>query len=447
MPSSTLLIKNGQIINRGVISSGDIFIKNDRIEKIASTIDIEADTVIDAAGKWVIPGIIDDQVHFREPGMTYKADIASESRAAIAGGVTTFMEMPNTRPSALTQELLQDKYDMAYRSAYSNYSFFMGASNENIEDVLKTNPQNVCGVKVFMGSSTGNMLVDNEKVLNNIFSNVDMLIATHCEDEATIRTNMAAFQEKYGDNLNATHHPLIRNTEGCLISSTLASTLAKKHNTRLHILHISTAEEISLFTNKIPLAEKRITSEACVHHMYFTADDYSRLGNKIKCNPAIKAAHNRDAIRAAVIDSTIDIIATDHAPHTLEEKERPYSHAPAGLPLVQHALNIMLDMYQDGLFTLEQIVEKMCHTPAICFQIGNRGYIDEGYKADIAIIDPDLEFTVAPDNIAYKCGWSPLEGKTFKGKNVNTIVNGKIVYDYKTQLFRQGCGERLTFTR
>jgi dihydroorotase len=308
MPNSTLLIKNGQIINRGVISFGDIFIKNDRIEKIASTIDIEADTVIDATGKWVIPGIIDDQVHFREPGMTYKADIASESRAAIAGGVTTFMEMPNTMPSALTQELLQDKYDIAYRSAYSNYSFFMGASNENIEDVLKTNPQSVCGVKVFMGSSTGNMLVDNEKVLNNIFSNVDMLIATHCEDEATIRANMAAFQEKYGNNLNATHHPLIRNTEGCLISSTLASTLAKKHNTRLHILHISTAEEIALFTNKIPLAEKRITSEACVHHMYFTADDYSRLGNKIKCNPAIKAAHNRDAIRAAVIDGTIDTL-------------------------------------------------------------------------------------------------------------------------------------------
>ena len=274
MPNSTLLIKNGQIINRGVISFGDIFIKNDRIEKIASTIDIVADTVIDATGKWVIPGIIDDQVHFREPGSTDVEDLESG-----------FMEMPNTMPSALTQELLQDKYDIAYRSAYSNYSFFMGASNENIEDVLKTNPQSVCGVKVFMGSSTGNMLVDNEKVLNNIFSNVDMLIATHCEDEATIRANMAAFQEKYGDNLNAIHHPLIRNMEGCLISSTLASTLAKKHNTRLHILHISTAEEIALFTNKIPLAEKRITSEACVHHMYFTADDYSRLGNKIKCNP------------------------------------------------------------------------------------------------------------------------------------------------------------------
>ncbi len=447
MPNTTLLIKNGQIINRGVITHGDVYIKNDLIVKIASKIDLDADTVIDAQGKYVMPGIIDDQVHFREPGMTYKADIASESRAAIAGGVTTFMEMPNTKPSALTQELLQDKYDIAKRSAYSNYSFFMGASNENIEEVLKTDPKNVCGVKVFMGSSTGNMLVDNEQVLNNIFSNVDMLIATHCEDEATIRANRASFQEKYGENLNATHHPLIRNTEGCLISSTLASNLAKKHNTRLHILHISTAEEIALFTNEIPLDKKRITSEACVHHMYFTADDYPLLGNKIKCNPAIKAAHNRDAIRAAVLDGTIDIIATDHAPHTIEEKSKPYSQAPSGLPLVQHSLNIMLELYRDGIFTLEQIVDKMCHTPAICFQIGDRGYLNEGYKADIAIVDPELEFTVAPDNIAYKCGWSPLEGKTFKGKNVNTIVNGKIVYDYKTQLFRQGCGERLTFDR
>ncbi len=447
MPHTTMLIKNGQIINRGAITHGDIYIKNDRIEKIAPSIDMEADTVIDAQGKYVMPGIIDDQVHFREPGMTYKADIASESRAAIAGGVTTFMEMPNTKPSALTQELLQDKYDIANRNSYSNYSFFMGASNENIAEVLKTNPQTVCGVKVFMGSSTGNMLVDNEEVLTNIFSNVDMLIATHCEDEATIRANMAAFQEKYGDQLNATHHPLIRNTEGCLISSSLAVGLAKKYNTRLHILHISTADEIGLFTNKIPLADKRITSEACVHHMYFTADDYPRLGNKIKCNPAIKAAHNREAIRAAVLDGTIDIIATDHAPHTKEEKALPYSQAPSGLPLIQHSLNIMLDMYRDGIFTLEQIVDKMCHAPAICFQIDDRGYLNEGYKADIAIVDPELEYTVNQDNIAYKCGWSPLEGKTFKGKNVITVVNGKIVYDYTTQLFRQGCGERLTFDR
>lgn len=447
MPDTTLIIKNGQIINRGIITTGDIYVRNDIIEQVGSTIDKQADIVIDATGKYVIPGIIDDQVHFREPGMTYKADIASESRAAIAGGVTTFMEMPNTKPSALTQELLQDKYDIAHRTAYCNYSFFMGASNENIEEVLKTDPKSVCGVKVFMGSSTGNMLVDNEQVLTNIFSNVDMLIATHCEDEATIRRNMAEFQKKYGDDLTAAHHPLIRNTKGCLLSSTLASDLAKKYNTRLHILHISTAEEIKLFTNSIPLEQKRITSEACVHHMYFTADDYAVLGNKIKCNPAIKASHNRDAIRAAVLDGTIDIIATDHAPHTIEEKSKPYSQAPSGLPLVQHSLNIMLDMYRDGIFSLEQIVDKMCHTPAICFQIGDRGYLNEGYKADIAIVDPELEFTVAKDNIAYKCGWSPLEGKTFKGKNVNTIVNGKVVYDYKTQLFRQGCGERLSFVR
>lgn len=447
MANSSILIKQATIFNRNRRLEADIFINNDRIELIAPSIDREANTVIDATGKWVIPGIIDDQVHFREPGLTYKADIASESRAAIAGGVTTFMEMPNTKPNALTQELLQDKYDIANKTAYSNYSFFMGASNENIEEVLKTNPQMVCGVKVFMGSSTGNMLVDNEQVLNNIFSKVDMLIATHCEDEATVRANMKAYEEKYGDSLHARQHPEIRNVEGCLISSTLASNLAKKHNTRLHILHISTADEISLFTNKIPLAEKRITSEACVHHMHFTADDYERLGNKVKCNPAIKAPHHREAIVKAVLDGTIDIIATDHAPHTAEEKAKPYMQAPSGLPLVQHSLNIMLDMYQDGVFTMEQIVDKMCHAPAVCFQLEERGYLDEGYKADIAIIDPDLEYTVATDNIAYKCAWSPLEGKTFKGKNIMTIVNGKIVYDYKTQLFRQGCGERLTFDR
>lgn len=447
MNATSILIKNASIFNRGEKTYGDILIINDRIERIAPSIDKEAITVIDATGKWVIPGIIDDQVHFREPGLTYKADIASESRAAIAGGVTTFMEMPNTKPNALTQDLLQDKYDIANQTAYSNYSFFMGASNENIEEVLRTNPRTVCGVKVFMGSSTGNMLVDNEQVLNNIFSKVDMLIATHCEDEATIRANMKAYEERYGDQLHARHHPEIRNVEGCLISSTLATDLAKKHSTRLHILHISTADEIVLFTNDIPLKDKRITSEACVHHMYFSADDYERLGNKVKCNPAIKAPHHREAIVKAVLDGTIDIIATDHAPHTAEEKANPYMQAPSGLPLVQHSLSIMMDMYRKGTFTMEQIVDKMCHAPAICFQVEERGYLDEGYKADIAIIDPELEYTVAPDNIAYKCGWSPLEGKTFRGKNIMTIVNGKIVYDYATQLFRQGCGERLTFDR
>lgn len=447
MNATSILIKNASIFNRGEKTYGDILIVNDRIERIAPSIDKEAITVIDATGKWVIPGIIDDQVHFREPGLTYKADIASESRAAIAGGVTTFMEMPNTKPNALTQDLLQDKYDIANQTAYSNYSFFMGASNENIEEVLRTNPRTVCGVKVFMGSSTGNMLVDNEQVLNNIFSKVDMLIATHCEDEATIRANMKAYEERYGDQLHARHHPEIRNVEGCLISSTLATDLAKKYSTRLHILHISTADEIALFTNDIPLKDKRITSEACVHHMYFSADDYERLGNKVKCNPAIKAPHHREAIVKAVLDGTIDIIATDHAPHTAEEKANPYMQAPSGLPLVQHSLSIMMDMYRKGTFTMEQIVDKMCHAPAICFQVEERGYLDEGYKADIAIIDPELEYTVAPDNIAYKCGWSPLEGKTFRGKNIMTIVNGKIVYDYATQLFRQGCGERLTFDR
>ena len=440
------IIKNGLLINRGKSWQADILIEGDRIRKIDNDISDNSAQVVDASNMWVIPGIIDDQVHFREPGLTHKANIETESKAAVSGGVTTFMEMPNTKPNALTQDLLQDKYNIAAKTAWTNYSFFMGASNDNIEEVLKTDPKKVCGVKVFMGSSTGNMLVDNEKTLDNIFSKVPMLIATHCEDEETIRTNMEAFKAKYGENLNANHHPLIRNVEGCLISSTLASNLAKKYNTRLHILHISTKEELDLFTNDIPLREKRITSEACVHHLYFSASDYNEKGNFIKCNPAIKESSNRDAILQAVIDDRIDIIATDHAPHTLGEKQRPYIEAPSGLPLVQHSINIMLDLFWQGKISLEKIVEKMCHAPAECFQVENRGYLDEGMFADIAIIHPTQPWTVNKANILYKCGWSPLEGKRFKGKVNHTFINGKHVYN-QGEFKNQSAGMRLTFER
>jgi dihydroorotase len=443
---SSTIFKNGKIVNEGKIIEGDLLITNGRIEKIASSIDSGSAKEVDATDRYIIPGIIDDQVHFREPGLTYKADIASESRAAIAGGVTTFMEMPNTKPSALTQELLQDKYDIANKSAYANYSFFMGASNDNIEEVLKTNAKNVCGVKVFMGSSTGKMLVDNEQTLKNIFSKVDALIATHCEDETTIRKNLALYQEKYGDNLLPQHHPEIRSREGCYKSSSLAAGLAKEYNSRLHILHISTKEELDLFTNKIPLEEKRITSEACVHHMFFEQSQYAELGNKIKCNPAIKHESDREAIFQAVLDDTIDIIATDHAPHTMEEKARPYSSAPSGLPLIQHTLNIMLDFYKKDKISLEKIVEKMCHTPAICFQVKERGFLREGFMADIVLVDVEDQWTIQKENIYYKCGWSPLEGRNAQGRIISTYVNGIEVYNHQGK-FVQGQGSRIEFAR
>jgi len=437
------IIKNGRLISDGKIVEADILIVNDLIERIDPMIEDSTAEIIDAEGKYVIPGIIDDQVHFREPGLTHKANIATESKAALAGGTTSFMEMPNTKPSATTQTLLQDKYDIAHKTAYTNYSFFMGATNDNIEEVLKTDKRMVCGVKVFMGSSTGNMLVDDRQTLDKLFSKVDHLIATHCEDEATIRKNMAAFEEQYGADLNATHHPKIRNREGCLISSSMAAELAKKHNTRLHILHISTKDELALFSNEMELEEKRITSEACVHHMFFNDQSYPDLGNKIKCNPAIKTEADRSAIFEAVFNDTIDIIATDHAPHTVEEKSKPYSQAPSGLPLVQHSLNIMLDFYHKGEVSLERIVDKMCHAPARCFKVEKRGYIREGYFADLAILDLEKSWTVLPENILYKCAWSPLENKTFKGKVMQVLVNGQIAYDNGKII--QGCGSRLTF--
>ena len=441
---SSLIIRNGVIFNRGKCFESDIYIVNDRIEKIAPAIDVQADREIDAFGKWVIPGIIDDQVHFREPGLTYKADIESESRAAVAGGVTSFMEMPNTKPPTLTQELLEQKYQIAAQNSWANYSFFMGASNDNIEEVLKTDATKVCGIKVFMGSSTGNMLVDDEKALEQLFSKVDMLIATHCEDEKTIRENLEIYTKKSLEKLTAENHPLIRSIEACLLSSSKAVALAKKHNTRLHVLHISTKDELALFTNKIPLKEKRITAEACVHHLYFTSKDYLHLGNQIKCNPAIKDPEHAAALFPALLDDKLDIIATDHAPHTWQEKSLPYMEAPSGLSLVHHSLTMMLDFLWKGAISMEKIVEKMCHAPADCFKLVDRGYLDEGKFADLVIIDPTRSWMVNKANILYKCAWSPLEGMRMKGKVTVTVINGKVIY--KDGVFdHQGCGQRLMF--
>ena len=441
------MIKGGTIVNRGKRWTGDLFIRNGFIEQAGGTIDRAADREINAEGCLVLPGIIDDQVHFREPGLTHKANIRTESRAAVAGGTTTFMEMPNTKPAALTQALLQDKYDIAARVSPSNYSFYMGASNDNRDEALRTDPKTVCGLKIFMGSSTGNMLVDDRQVLNNLFANCPLLIATHCEDEATIRANAAAARERYGDEIPVTEHPNIRSAAGCLKSSTLAIELAKQHGTRLHILHISTEDETHLFRNDIPLAEKRITSEVCVHHLTFNAADYERLGNKIKCNPAIKAEHHRKALLPALLADKFDVIATDHAPHTAEEKANTvYGKAPGGLPLVQHSLDMMMRLVQRGEITLEKVVEKMCHAPAVCFQVDRRGYLDEGYWADVIIYDPKTDWTVAADNIFYKVGWSPLEGQTFNGRVRQTIVSGHLAYD-RGLFFEEMKGERLAFNR
>lgn len=423
------IIKNTTIINEGQRIEGDLLINGNRIEHIGGILHRENAEEIDGSGKIIIPGIIDDQVHFREPGLTHKAEIYTEARAAVAGGTTTFMEMPNTKPPALTQEALQQKYDRAASVSLANYSFFMGASNENIEEVLKTDKSNVCGLKIFMGSSTGNMLVDNEKVLDALFAKVPMLIATHCEDEQIIRERTAMYYNRYEDDIPFSAHCEIRNEEACYKSSSLAIELARKHNTRLHILHISTADELELFTNEIPLYEKRITAEVCVHHLYFSSDDYKDLGSRIKCNPAIKAPHHKAALLKALIDDRLDIIATDHAPHTMAEKLQKYMDAPSGLPLVQHSLDIMLDFYKKGKISLEKVVEKMSHAPAICFEIEERGFIREGYYADLVMVDLNAEHTITKESIHYKCGWSPLEGKKFGTKVLKTFVNGNIVYD------------------
>jgi len=443
---NTILIKGATVVNEDLISVNDIYIKAGFIEKIAATIDIQADTVIDAEGLHLLPGMIDDQVHFREPGLTHKADIFSESMAAVAGGITSFMEMPNTVPNTLTQELLTDKYNIASEMSLANYSFFMGASNDNLEEVLKTDPRNVCGIKVFMGSSTGNMLVDNEKVLENIFKQAPMLVATHCEDELTIRNNLALYKEKYGENITIDMHPLIRSAEACYLSSSMAVSLAKQYNTRLHILHISTAREVALFDNTLPMENKRITAEACVHHLWFDDQDYKTKGNLIKWNPAVKTAEDKDAILKGVLDGHIDIIATDHAPHTIEEKALPYLQAPSGGPLVQHALPALLEMFHQGKITLQQIVEKTAHNVAKCFQIDRRGFIREGYWADLALVNLNDPFKVTKQNVLYKCGWSPFEGQTFQAEITHTIVSGNLAYQ-KGKFMTNETGKRLQFNR
>lgn len=440
-----IILKDASIVNDGKIIEGDILINKDRIERVGGSIRRKEAKVKDCSGLHIFPGVIDDQVHFREPGLTHKANIATESAAAVAGGTTTFMEMPNTKPSATTQEELQKKYDIAAKTSHANYSFFMGATNENVEEVLKTDRSNVCGVKIFMGSSTGNMLVDNRKTLNNLFSKVDMLIATHCEDEATIRRNMAKFKKKYGEeNLTAEMHPQIRNTKGCYKSSSLAIELAKKHGTRLHILHISTAEEVALFTNRKKLKNKKITAEVCVHHLSFNSDEYATLGNKIKCNPAIKSPDDQAALWKALLSDRFDIIATDHAPHTRAEKNKPYFQAPSGLPLVQHSLSLMLNHYNDGKISLEKIIEKMCHAPAVCFKVKERGFLREGYFADLVLVDLNKKWKVQKKNIQYKCGWSPLNGRTMNSKIITTYVNGHVVYN-RDKVLKRRVGERILF--
>lgn len=441
----TVLIKNATIVNEGKQTQGDVLITDGRIAKIGGIIDIPARArEINAEGLHLLPGVIDDQVHFREPGLKHKATIETEAMAAVAGGVTSFMEMPNTRPAALTQELLEEKYKQASYTSAANYSFFMGVSNDNLEEVLKTNAKkkDVCGIKIFMGSSTGNMLVDNTMTLNRIFADSELLIATHCEDERVIEANKL----KFSGADNASYHPLIRDVEACYRSSLLAVQLANKHRTRLHILHISTAKELQLFTNMFPLEEKLITSEVCVHHLHFTADDYARLGTQIQCNPAIKAAENKAALWEALLDDRLDIIATDHAPHTWEEKQQPYPQSPSGLPLVQHSLLMMLKYMKEGRIPLERVVEKMSHAPAKCFQIAERGYIREGYYADLVLVDLAGNTKVTKDNLYYKCGWSPLEGETFPADIRYTFVNGKAALD-DGKINRAIRGKRLSFAR
>jgi dihydroorotase len=443
---NTILIKGATLVNEGQINVSDVLLRNGRIEKIARNIDFPGATEINAEGLHLLPGMIDDQVHFREPGLTHKGDIFSESMAAVAGGITSYMEMPNTVPNTLTQELLAEKYAIGSEMSLANYSFFMGASNDNLDEVLKTDPSKVCGIKVFMGSSTGNMLVDNTQVLENIFKEAPILVATHCEDEATIQENLAKFKAEYGEQLTIEMHPKIRSAAACYISSSLAVELAKKHNTRLHILHISTAKEVGLFDNTPPLKDKRITAEACVHHLWFDDRDYATKGNWIKWNPAIKTEADKNGILKGVLDDHIDIIATDHAPHTIAEKEQPYAKAPSGGPLVQHALPALLEMYHQQKISLEQIVQKTAHNVATCFDIDQRGFIREGYWADLVLVNLNDPFTVTRQNVLYKCGWSPFEGQTFRSEVIYTIVSGNLAYQ-KGKFTTNETGKRLEFNR
>jgi dihydroorotase len=442
------IIKNTLIVNEGKIVPGDVVIKDGRIENVKESASTKYKVKeIDGSGKYLLPGVIDDQVHFREPGLTHKATIYTEAKAAVAGGVTSFMEMPNTVPPAFTQELLEEKYAIAASTSLANYSFYTGTSNDNINDVLKTNKKknDVCGIKIFMGSSTGNLLVDNPLVLDKIFAESELLIATHCEDEQIIKNNFEKLKKEKG-TLEAADHPVIRNEEACFQSSFRAIQFAKKHGSRLHILHISTERELQLFTNILRLEEKRITAEVCVHHLHFTSDDYPRLGNQIKCNPAIKAPNNKAALWRALLDDRLDVIATDHAPHTWNEKNEPYEKAHAGLPLVQHSLLLMLHYAKEGKITIEKVAEKMSHAVAKCFQIKKRGYIREGYCADLVLIDMNKSYTVAKENILYKCGWSPLENFTFPASILYTFVNGNLVYGNNV-IDESNMGMRLKFER
>jgi dihydroorotase len=445
---STLLIRHAQLVNEGKIYHADVLIRNGIIEKIDTNgIAMPADRMIDATGLYLLPGAIDDQVHFREPGLTHKGEIYTEAKAAVAGGVTSYMEMPNTSPSATTVELLEEKYTRASQRSLANYSFFIGTTNTNLEELLKIDERNVCGVKIFMGSSTGNMVVDDTNALEKVFKEVRTLIATHCEDDPMIKANTERYKAEVGeDNLTAKYHPLIRSEEACYKSSSFAVELAKKHNTRLHILHISTAKELELFRNDIPLSQKRITAEACVHHLWFSDADYETKGNYIKWNPAVKTAADRDAIFKAVLDGRIDVIATDHAPHTIEEKEQSYLKAPSGGPLVQHSLNAMLEFYHKGKISLEMIVQKMSHNVAEMFEIDRRGFIREGFFADLVLVDLKDSYTVSKQNILYKCNWSPFEGQMFHSVIKHTIVNGHVVYDNGT-FDESQMGKRLMFNR
>ena len=444
----TTLIKYATIINEGNKSKGSVLINNGIIEKIFSQGERlpESDVVIDATGKLLIPGVIDDQVHFREPGLTYKGDIHSESRAAIAGGVTSFMEMPNTKPQTTTQAALEQKYSLASEKSFANYSFYFGATNDNADELVKTDPKKVCGIKVFMGSSTGNMLVDKEEALSRIFSEAPTIVTTHCEDEATIRKNTEFYKNKFGDSIEFRYHPIIRSTEACYISSAKAVEFATKYGTQLHILHLSTAKEMELLEADTPLENKKITGEVCVHHLWFTDEDYEKYGSRIKWNPAVKSRSDRDGLREALNSGKLDVVATDHAPHTLEEKNNSYFKAPSGGPLVQHSLVAMLEMARQGVFTYEKVVEKMCHAPAILFRVDKRGFIREGYHADLTLVDPASEWQVSKENILYKCGWSPFEGTKFSHKVTHTFVNGNLVYD-NGMINEDIRGERLEFNR
>lgn len=441
------LITNAKIVNEGKVFEGDVLIKGPFIEKVGGDLqNQDVSQVVDARGHWLLPGAIDDQVHFREPGLTHKGTIYTESRAAVAGGVTSFMEMPNTNPPAFTQSLLADKYQIASRDSLANYSFFMGTSNDNLEEVLKTDIKSVCGLKIFMGSSTGNLLVDDPKILESVFSRFPSIIATHCEDEPSIRKNLADYKERYGENCPVTYHPLIRNEDVCYKSSSFAIGLAKKHGTRLHILHISTAKETHLFDNTLPLEKKKITAEACIHHLWFNDADYARLGMNIKWNPAIKKASDQSEILKALLDNRIDVIATDHAPHTIEEKQQGYFQAPSGGPLVQHSIVAMLEMQRQGKITLEQVVQKMSHNVAILFQIDRRGFIREGYYADLVLVNPNQPWTVKRENILAKCGWSPFEGQTFHSAVSHTWISGHLAYA-EGKFNESKMGERMAFNR